>query len=230
MQAVIESVNFAEPVEPPMLTYPKMENLFSRDEKTNKYTDQYKMKEFGSVRHWHVEEKIHGQNIRVQWNGKSVKFAGRKSERLSDLPKDLVTELERLFPVDKLISVFGEGPQRVTIFGEGYGAGINGGANYSATKKFLLFDVNIDGTFLSIENRDQIAGALGIKTPYVFKTHFLLSRIESLVSDGFMSPLAEENGVPDHPAEGIIARTEPRLFNARGERVIFKLKTHDFAR
>ncbi|GAF73632.1 unnamed protein product, partial [marine sediment metagenome] len=51
--------------------------------------------------------------------------------------------------------------------------------------------------------------------------------IIDFVREGFKSLVAEEEGTPIL-AEGIVARTDPYLFDGQGRRVIWKLKTKEF--
>ena len=122
----------------------------------------------------------------------------------------------------------------ITLYGEGYGDGIQkGGGQYTSKTKggaasFRLFDVFIGETWLDRENVEDIAGKLGIKTVPLLGTTWNIDSIVELVRSGFRSDVAEEEGESGHEAEGIMAFTSPPLFNSRGKRLMFKLKTRDF--
>ena len=48
------------------------------------------------------------------------------------------------------------------------------------------------------------------------------------LKEGFASTVARQEGKADHKAEGVVACSVPQLFNRRGQRVMWKLKTKDF--
>lgn len=135
-------------------------------------------------------------------------------------------------------------PYPITIYGEGYGARIQrGGGDYrkQGDVSFRLFDVLVaDKFWLTWENVVLVAARLGIKTvPLVpvieygspamaVRSHIAVQAdIVDFVREGFKSIVAEAEGTP-RLAEGIVARTDPYLFNNNGRRVVFKTKTKDF--
>ena len=211
----------------PIIAYPKMLTLFDRDSETFKVNEHcMKSPDFEVPKTWLVDEKIHGQNIRIYWDGHTVRFAARSSENVNDIHKELREDLSARFRQEKLEALFGE--KEVTIFGEGYGAGINGGANYSPTKRFVMFDVNVQGIWLTRESVKHVAQSLDVAmVPEIFQAAPLSVVIE-LVRTGFNSLLADRNTGIKHEAEGIVARTE--LCTRFGQRLMFKLKTCDFAK
>ncbi len=126
-------------------------------------------------------------------------------------------------------------PYQITLYGEGYGGGIQkGGGQYTSKTKggvasFRLFDVFIGETWLDRENVEDIAGKLGIKAVPLIGDNLVLDTIVDMVKLGMNSKVAYEEGESGHKAEGIMAFTSPPLFNSRGKRLMFKLKTRDFA-
>lgn len=122
-------------------------------------------------------------------------------------------------------------PYPITIYGEGYGAHIQpGGGDYrkQGDVSFRLFDVLVaDKFWLTWENVELVAKRLGIKTVPLLTGRTGRQAIVDFVRDGFKSIVAEEEGTP-RLAEGIVARTDPYLFNNNGRRVVFKTKTKDF--
>lgn len=208
-----------------MIEYPKIETLFTRGEDFN-VTDIVRLPEFGLIKNWYFTEKVHGQNIQIEYdtsviNNKQLHIYGRTAR--ADLPKDLLEMLTTALPIEKF-SEFGEG---IVLYGEGYGAGINNGGNYSPTKKFVLFDVKIGNWWLEPDDVKGIAIKLGID--YVPELIGDLDQAIEMVKQGFNSPLALKNTGKNHPAEGIIAKTIPGLRFRNGGRVMFKLKTEDYS-
>ena len=114
-------------------------------------------------------------------------------------------------------------PKRYTLYGEGFGAGIQSGGYYRKDNSFIGFDVKVDDMYLLRENRDEIFNKLGVDiVPFVGK--FTIDEAIEYVKKGFNSNIAEET----HLAEGLVLRTPMGLKTRRGERIIFKIKTCDF--
>jgi len=181
---------------------------------------------------WEWTEKVDGTNIRVVWDGKLARFAGRTDK--AQLYAPLVSRLQDLFTAEKL-GIFGAGdiPAVFHLFGEGYGARIqNGGGNYIPDGvDFILFDVlvtpspGVPGTvlWLSRFNIENIAEKLGIQAvPIVGRG--TLSEAINLARTGFESLIAATSTI----AEGLVMRPAVELIDRRGDRVMCKIKHKDF--
>ena len=114
-------------------------------------------------------------------------------------------------------------PKRYTLYGEGFGAGIQSGGYYRKDNSFIGFDVKVDNMYLLRENRDEIFKKLGVDI-VPFMGTFTVDEAIEFVKKGFNSKVAEE----PHLAEGLVLRTPMGLKTRRGERIIFKVKTCDF--
>lgn len=253
------------------MKYPKIQTLFDRGEKSEGYKvieGKYRLPEFEMLDKWEVTEKVDGTNIRViyetidevvgmagmntivQPKGKRVRFAGRKEK--SQIPTPLLNFLKETFTVEVLEKAFPRaliGNNTVTVFGEGYGAGINGGGSYRTGNdhSFRTFDVYVEdpdhpmgGWWLESENIKDIASKLGIETVPIFgmwttehivnfikkglETDHAFSHVQQEENDNFMK-LSHQKDM-----EGLIARSKPLLFTRKGERLMFKLKLSDFPR
>jgi ATP-dependent RNA circularization protein (DNA/RNA ligase family) len=112
----------------------------------------------------------------------------------------------------------------IVVYGEGYGAGIQKvGGLYSATKKFIVFDVKVGDWWLSDENMRGVANKLGLEAvPLIGE--MTLEDATAKVRDGFKSAL--NGGMAQ--AEGMVGRPIEALFDKKGSRLIVKLKTKDF--
>jgi len=128
-------------------------------------------------------------------------------------------------------------PYAITLYGEGYGERIQkGGGNYREGVSFRLFDVLVgDRWWLDWENVRDVAAKLDIKTVPLLSKAMELEHIPILVQYGLPSTVAAEdrNGEAlresDLPrAEGVVARTDPYLYDKHGKPLRFKLKTKDF--
>jgi hypothetical protein len=166
-----------------------------------------------------------------------VTFGGRTDN--AQMPTFLLTRLLELFTLDKMVVAFpDEDVVRVVLYGEGYGARIQkSGGNYRPDVDFRLFDALIETRptgrsttrwWMNWDNVEGIAQKLGIKTAPVLDLVGGIEHALMVVSRGFDSATAHEDSAHVTPAEGIVARTNPLLFDRRGRRVVWKLKTRDF--
>ena len=117
-------------------------------------------------------------------------------------------------------------PEIYTIYGEGYGAGIQkAGGNYiSNGVGLIVFDVKVNNIWLKTEARDEIAAKLGAPVvPYI--GDFTIDEAIEYVRKGFKSTIAENK---DYMAEGLVLRTPCGLLNRMGKRLITKIKYEDF--
>lgn len=228
------------------MEYPKIETLFDRDETTKKVLEGHiRLPEFGLVNKWLVTEKIDGTNIRVilepekemdiegviLHRGVGVKLGGRTDA--AQMPVNLLGHLLSTFPAEKVAAAFDPGTHAI-LFGEGYGPKIQkGGGSYRNTPSFRLFDVVVFGGegrpwWLNWPDVEDVAKKLGIETVPVLGIMDLEYAIR--FGRGTPSLVAERESLSTttREAEGIVARTDPLLFDRRGKRVIWKLKVGDF--
>lgn len=208
-----------------MSEYHKINSIYKRDPSTNKFImGDYAQEEFKYLaeNQWEFTEKVDGTNIRVMWerftdHADTITFGGRTDN--AQIPAKLVTYLQATFTSDLMRSILPEG---ATLYGEGYGAGIQkGGGNYQATQEFVLFDVKVGSWWLKRDDVDDVARKLGIKSVPIIGRGTLQDGIE-MVRGGFNSQWG------NFLAEGIVARPTITLFNRRGERIITKIKCRDF--
>lgn len=167
---------------------------------------------------WEFTEKVDGTNIRVMWDGVSVRFGGKTDA--AQIPATLIDVLTKMFLAEKMRDVF-NGP--ACLYGEGYGAKIQkGGGNYKAEgQDFVLFDVLCGDWWLERDNVIDVATKCGVRVVPVIGRGTLADAVR-LARDGFHSKWGTFN------AEGIVARPTVTLFNRKGERIITKIKHRDF--
>lgn len=174
---------------------------------------------YENIKLWEVTEKIDGTNIRVMWYDGKLAFGGREDN--AQIPAKLVNKLMELFTPDKFEQNF-EGD--VTLFGEGYGAGIQKGGVYRPDQSFILFDVVIHDDrkrwdwWLERENIENVAKKLGIEAVPVWDNLATFDQIEEYV----MNLVQTKSNI-----EGVIA-VAPGLMHRNGEKVKFKLKARDY--
>ena len=180
----------------------------------------------------------------------TVRFAGKTDN--AQIPPKLQKFMEENYPDEKVFAALGlkkfipveewvehkwvtsDGitpsydaiPEIYTIYGEGYGAGIQkAGGNYiSNGVGFIVFDVKVNDIYLLTSARDEIATKLG--APIVpFMGYFTIDEAIDFVRKGFKSTIAENK---EFIAEGLVLRTDLGLRNRMGKRLIVKVKYEDF--
>ena len=204
--------------------YHKIETIFERDEKTKKLNESKWRNETVKLLkdiEWEFTEKIDGTNIRIYWDGHKVQYFGRTEK--SQIPSQLLNFLIDKFGGDVNEEMFEQlfGEKEVVLIGEGYGAKIQNGGNYRQDNSFALFDVNIEGTFLSRDGVKSIADSLNIEIiPTVFYGNlekgidWVKNKPDSLIGTA--------------KAEGLVARPKIELKDKMGKRIIVKIKVNDF--
>lgn len=204
------------------MEYHKIETLYERDGQTHRLKPELILKNrtYSLIKTWNWTEKIDGTNIRCIWQDGKLTFGGKTDN--AQIHTDLIKHLYETVKEDRLREVFPE--TQAVIYGEGYGAGIQNGGDYSPTKRFIVFDVLVDGKWwLSWENTCDVAAKLGLDVvPHLGE--MTLEDATEMVRVGFQSYL---NG-GKMKAEGLVGRTVEPLFDKKGHRLIVKLKTKDF--
>lgn len=183
-------------------------------------TFEFTKPEFYELKHFEVTEKIDGTNVRVHLENGEF-FYGGKSDS-AEIPWRLLERMKYLFERERIKEMF-EG-KKVTFFGEGFGEGIQNkvGPKYSSEPEFILYDIYIDGFWLSFDNVRNIGAQLNIRTVPRLGL-FTIAQIVDMCFKGFPSIIGN---LPI--CEGIVAKSPSGLFDRTGERIIFKLKYKDF--
>lgn len=238
-----------------MFEYPKTENLFLRDEDTHKLIiGAYRRPEFDIPKFWHVTEKLDGTNCRVVYDplGATVDYRGR-SDRAT-MKSDLVDWMAAHYPLEAMQRQFDdylgadkiEAGTKVTIFGEGYGPGIQQGGYYSGIRRFRMFDVCYHRPRLvrqPIEPAQEtvwewfhswcqpstvamIAASLNVPAAPLVGEKLDVPEIINHVRT-MQKVAALDQGGEDYVPEGVICRTDPYIYDEHGRRIMFKLKVCD---
>ena len=204
--------------------YPKINNVFKRDEKTHKLIDgEWKKPEFEYLQHthWVATEKIDGTNIRVIWEPTIHTLTIKGRTEKSQFPPGLLEAVAKHFPMEWMEEI----KIPVVFFGEGYGAGIQSGGKYKPKKDFVLFDVMYgNGSWFNADDIQEF-----IETYFEGKlpvTPAIIAGTLNEIIDFASKPFNSEYG--DFLAEGVVARPAVELRNQFGERVIVKIKSKDF--
>lgn len=211
------------------LQYPKIETAFERDSTTFKVIpSKLRNKAFDEVRVWHWTEKIDGMNVRIAWDheAQTVKIGSRTT--WSNVPHELVSLLIRKFTVSAFVRKFPD--TSVSMFGEGYGAGIQKGHLYSKTKEFALFDTYIHdpennilgGWWLDWNGLADMSDEFGVERVPSMGIFVLEDAVDTVRVPFWTSTH------PDVRCEGLVGKPLTTLYDAQGRRIIVKLKTKDF--
>lgn len=205
-----------------MSEYHKIETLYERDLATFKVKPGVlKNRVYSLLKSWRWTEKVDGTNVRCIWREGKLTFAGKSDN--AQMHPDLLKWLYEHVSAAKLEEIFPLEP--VVIYGEGYGAGIQKGGDYSPEKKLIVFDVLVaDHFWLSHENVCDVAQKLSLDVVPDFG-EMTLEEATEMVRKGFKSRCAV-NAAKD--AEGLVGRPLEALFDKKGARLIVKLKTKDF--
>lgn len=218
--------------------YPKIDTLYNRDDRHFVIAGQLRRPEFGIIKGWHLTEKIHGRNTRVTlFDSGEVEYGGKTDD--AEIPPELLEYLKRTFPPEVLKAALWLPnktlPKAATIYGEGYGPKmVPGSGIYRKDVSFRLFDCLIEGVdgswWLERVSLEDVAKKLGVrcvpllcvicdlpKSPSDLENIIKISRVAT-----------EENNNFSAMAEGIVARTDPLLFNRKGGLLMWKLKMKDF--
>lgn len=208
-----------------MKEYIKIDTLFERDvngsKKLIKGNFRSESVKYLANNTWIFTEKIDGTNIRIHWNGHKVEFGGRTDR--AQIPSVLVKYLMDTFGTMEAEEMFEQkfSDTPVTLYGEGYGPGIQKGGAYRSDVSFILFDVLIGDIWLKRDSVEDIAKAFGIDVvPIIFKgtineaVEFVESKPKSTIGNAQM--------------EGVVGRPEIEMFDRMGKRIIVKIKVKDF--
>lgn len=207
-----------------MKEYHKIQTMWERDPNTKfrkLLEGKWALPEFEYLKdtEWMFTEKVDGTNVRVHWDGESVRFGGRTDN--AQMPVFLMDKIQEIFTIEKLADVLGE--QTVTLYGEGYGAKIQkGGGDYIPDGcSFICFDIRVGPWWLKRQDVEDMCSQIGVDIVPIVGVGTLLDGVE-LVRGGFESLLRRST------PEGIVMRPKVELTDRGGRRIISKLKVTDF--
>ncbi len=212
-----------------MEKYHKIQTVYLRNPKNNYKTlleGVWAKPEFELLKDidWICTEKIDGTNIRVVWDGESVRFGGKTDN--AQIPTILINALQDTFTNELMQECFPDA-DNVCLYGEGYGKKIQKGGNYLPDRAdFILFDIKIGNWWLTREANEDIAHKLNIGVVPIVGIWKLEQAIE-YVRGGFISKIAHNK---NYIAEGLVMKPIIELFLRSGERVIAKIKHKDFSK
>ena len=171
---------------------------------------------------WRATEKVDGTNTRIIWDGYHITFGGRTDN--AQIQPNVMEYLEKTFHADGVEETFEQvfGKKPAIVFGEMFGPKIQKeGGLYGEQVAFRVFDVYIDGYWLSWLNTADVAAKLGLDT-----VHYLgedtLNNWRDYVSTNPASFLS-----PKHEMEGVVCTPVYPLYNRDGTPIKVKIKIKD---
>jgi ATP-dependent RNA circularization protein (DNA/RNA ligase family) len=211
-----------------MIEYPKTENLFKRNpnKKSELLIGTYTREEFAYISSWYVTEKVDGTNVQLKFSRDSLyEINGRTANAQFTIGQESFLDnlgFEINHEVVKTMENFGL--DTMTLYGELYGPRIQAGGNYSNELGFRLFDIMVnDKTWLGPKAVEANAEAFGLELVPSFGI-MTKNEIFEMVQTGFVSTFSQNR---EYQAEGIVAVTPVPMYDQRGNRIKFKLKSLD---
>lgn len=258
--------------------YQKINTIWNRDERNKIILGDYSMPEIAYLKDtmWEVTEKIDGTNMSIEimfnQDGSIKDWNIHGKTEMANIPANLLNEMNRLYNSmlanDKLKNTFRvekmnpdtnkleiSYPYKVTIFGEGYGAKIQGGGRYSATPKFIVFDVMIQSSeisepiYLLRKNVEDICSKLSLNIVYCYGVKHLYEILEIVptiarniyksnninnikksdydeyIQEYMFSHASEDENLV---VEGFVVRSPLGLKTRNGQNIVFKVKVKDY--
>lgn len=165
-------------------------------------------------------EKVHGTSAHVTLHhGMLSLFSGSES------PASFAALFDKADLSARLASL---GHPKVTVYGEAYGGRCMGmRQTYGNQLRFIAFDVQIGGHWLSVPDADQIVSALGLEFVPFGQVSTDLADLDQ--ARDARSVVAQRRGCGDRPQEGVVLRPLVEVTLNSGSRVIAKHKCEPFS-
>ena len=183
----------------------------------------YKCQDIMAFKRCYALEKIHGTSAHVAYD-----VAGNALELFpgGENPK----KFHALFDHDALFArLKALGADKVTVFGEAYGGSQQSMSHtYGKVLKFIVFDIRIGESWLSVPQMAECAAELGFEVVHFEEGPTELAWIDA--QRDAPSVQAQRNGIAEpKPREGIVLRPPFEVKKNNGERVIVKHKGDKFS-
>ncbi len=185
------------------MKYPSIKNHYM-----NKHIN-FKKNEFGDRLEgttWSVEEKIDGCNIAFEFSSNEpTKFYSRNQEIIGDefykSWNDLKEYEKRLTPIKEYVDKW---DITIKLFSEYYGPGIQGRVDYGAKRRFIFFDMVINGVFASKYLMKDFFKTLNLGS-YVTNSLKVFDTIEEALEFD-INFNSQYSNKPNNPIEGIVIK------------------------
>lgn len=198
---------------------------------------------------WYAENKIHGSNLSVIATANEVTFAKRSgllgddnfyglhalTPKLQDMARTVFEHCNTVFDGIEQVILRGE------IFGGTYphddvprnpsATRVQKEVFYSPNNEFYVFDIQVDGQYMSCDAKYDLCCDLGIPHCRPLAMGTLNELLEEL-NPVFDDPISTELGYPkikDNKSEGYVLKPNEACYLSCGSRVILKLKNPKFS-
>ncbi len=185
-----------------------------------------------------VSEKIHGTSAAVGWRIKTPTRNDCLNDMLSEAKGEVTyfsggEKMERfkaLFNDAELYDKFSaHGYERFTLFGEACGGSQQGmSKSYGKDLKFIVFDVKIDGMWLSMDKAAKFATDMGFEFVWYTKTTAKIDLFNYYRDQPSIQAFRNGMGV-DKISEGIVIRPLIEVTKNNGRRIMAKHKRAEFS-
>lgn len=191
----------------------------------------YKNQDILLFRDCYATEKVHGTSAHLTFKCEKGPEPNADKLHLTLFPGGVKSEdFAKLFDMPALLAKFHEqGLDDMTVYGEAYGGKCQGmSKTYGKALAFIVFEVNIDGTWLNVMGAENVAKSLGLEfVPYKF-IHTDLASIDE--QRDAPSVVAEWRGCGnDKMREGVVLRPPIEVTKLNGGRIIAKHKRPEFS-
>lgn len=171
---------------------------------------------------WAYSRKVDGENIRIQWDGEQALWNGKSNA--FQCSAEFTEYMNNTFLEEIFEEKFGR-DKVVTLFGEKMGPKTQGNELGLEKDKVILYDVNINGTWLSGEDVVEIARYFNTDTVFDYMERHSFGPELNLRE---MITACANGEFKDW--EGIVATPLIEMQDKAGHRVIVKIKNKDYLR
>jgi len=180
----------------------------------------YKNTEILMFKECYALEKIHGTSAHITWSNEKVSFFSGGTKHSNFI---LLFDEEAL--AAKFKELFDDG---VIIYGEAYGGKEQGmSATYGQELKFIVFDVKVGDSWLSVPQAEEVATKLGLEFVDYVKIAAEINAVDEQRDKP--STQAKRNGIEeDKIREGVVLRPLIEATKNNGARIIVKHKRAEF--
>ena len=169
---------------------------------------------------WNYSRKVDGENIRICWDGEQALWNGKSNAFVCNM--DFHEYMDNTFLEEIFEEKFGR-DKRVIIFGEKMGKKTQGNELGLDKDEVIVYDVNVNGTWLAPVDVKIVASYFGVRTVYDLmeqQTHE--DSLVKLIHDCSVGKFKDWEGIVAHPT--VELRTQ------KGNRIIVKIKNKDYYR
>ncbi|MBI4126232.1 MAG: hypothetical protein HY465_01940 [Deltaproteobacteria bacterium] len=188
-----------------------------------------------------VTEKVHGSSMRVAVLDSVLRLGGRKLEftEINPTTREGLCFIQWVLDTgldQKVLETFRG--HNVIVYGEWHGSGnpkknwpqIQKGIRYINGVDFRIFDVKVDGKYVSFDDIAGWAAKVGLKTmPVLYRGKPDQKIFDSLIDT--MSRVGEENGIvdPENTIEGLVIRPPVLIWDTKRVPIMAKYKVGKWA-